>query len=161
MSASSPIDLIDTLLEQHERIRELLADIERDAQPEPGRHDTKDAALGPRTDPGTDTRTDTGGSRAAALEELRELLALHETGEEYLATPGASGAARLTDALDRLDPRGPGFAARFAAFAAQVREHVDREERDEFPAARAAHSPDELHDLGNKLLKAERGTLGG
>jgi hypothetical protein len=133
MPASSPIDLIDTLLEQHERIRELIDDI----------------------------AASQGGSRAEALEELRELLALHETGEGYLAGSAGPGdeAAGLTARLDRLDPDGSDFPAEFARFAAEVRAHADREEREDFPEARATHSPDELHDLGNKLLKAERGTL--
>ncbi|MBM9503384.1 hemerythrin domain-containing protein [Actinacidiphila acididurans] len=137
MPASSPIDLIDTLTEQHERIRELLAEVES----------TDDAA------------------RQDALDELGDLLVLHETGEGYLTAPDAGSssaeAADLARRLTALDAAGPDFAAGFARFAADVRAHAEREEREEFPAARAAHSPDELHEMGNRLLKAERGTLSG
>lgn len=137
MTASSPIDLIDTLVEQHDRIRELLAVVESTG----------------------------GAARREALDELGELLALHETGEGYLAAPDSGGSpeqgARLTRELSALDADGPDFTSGFARFASDVREHVEREEREEFPAARAAHSPDELHEMGNRLLKAERAALGG
>lgn len=134
MTASSPIDLIDTLVEQHERIRELLTVVE----------------------------STVGAARRESLAELAGLLALHETGEGYLAGPDPEGrGARLTARLSALDPDRPDFAAGFARFAADVREHAEREEREDFPAARAAHSPDELHEMGNRLLKAERAALGG
>ncbi|WP_225847101.1 hypothetical protein [Streptomyces sp. HPF1205] len=137
MTASSPIDILDTLAEQHERIRELLTAVE----------------------------TAGGPARREALDELGELLALHETGEGYLNGPDGGRAGtrgtRLTAELSALDADGPDFAARFARFAAEFRAHAEREEREVFPAARAAHSPDELHEMGNRLLKAERAALGG
>jgi hemerythrin-like domain-containing protein len=137
MTASSPIDLIDTLIEQHERIRELLSLVESSG----------------------------GATRREALDELGELLVLHETGEGYLTAEDSGGAgtdgARLAAGLAALDPGRPDFDAGFARFAAEVREHAAREEREEFPVARAARSADELHEMGNRLLKAERSALGG
>jgi len=129
MPASSPVDLIDTLREQHDEIRALLGATE--------------AAAGP--------------DRAGSLAELRDLLAVHHRGECLL--PGADPAerARLDAALAGLDPADPGFGPALARFAADLRAHVERAERVRFPAVRASVSPDHLHDLGNQLLKAERG----
>lgn len=122
---STSIDVVDLLVEQHERIRGLF---ERVA----------DATPGPE--------------RQRSFTELRQLLAVHETAEEMVVHPAMRrfGANDVVDArlseehdakevlseLDGMDPADPTFDERFATLRTMVLEHAEAEERDEFPLLR-------------------------
>jgi hypothetical protein len=137
-------DVITVLLLQHVRVKELLAEV-RDAS---------------------------GDERQRAFDELRELLARHETAEEVVLRPVTreAGAEEVADArnheeseashllaeLEKLDVDSPEFTSRFTAFAADVRRHADAEEAEEFPRVRAARTQEELVHLARLLLMAEK-----
>ena len=114
-------DVIRILLEQHARVRDLFVDISS-AQ---------------------------GEHKKQAFDELRALLAVHETAEEMVLRPvtSTSGGERVADArnheeaeankvlkdLESMDVAAPGFSAKLAAFEKSVSQHADNEESEEFP----------------------------
>lgn len=118
-------DVVDLLVNQHDRIRDLLGRV-------------ADAAPGP--------------ARLEAFTELRRVLAVHETAEEMVVHPamrrfGANDVvdARLAEehdakevlsALDGMDVADPAFDERFSTLRMMVLEHAEAEERDEFPLLR-------------------------
>ena len=108
-----------------------------------------------------------------AAKIVREL-SIHTAIEEVLVYPAirrrANGATaeRVLKALEehhlaklelaeieRLDATDERFAVKVGVLAEGVRRHVQEEERDLFPAARRAISPEELRDLGDALLRAK------
>ena len=111
--------------------------------------------------------------RALRFEELRQLLDVHETAEERVVRPltrrelpdGDSVAdARLAeeaagrqalDALAALDVTSEEFATQFAAFKADVLDHAEREEDEEFAVLRDREGLDELLTLGEDVKAAE------
>ncbi|MBL7500428.1 hemerythrin domain-containing protein [Frankia sp. CNm7] len=137
-------DVVRTLLEQHARIRELFGDL----------------------------RTARGEHRRQAFDELRALLAVHETAEEMVLRPVTKRVAgpEVADARDReeaeatwelrelekMDIFSPEFAARLDAFERSVSEHADREEQEEFPVVRAQCEPDKRRSMGDSLRAVER-----
>jgi hypothetical protein len=144
--AALPADgVIGVLLEQHARIRDML--------------DAVRAAL--------------GRERQERFDELRELLAVHEGGEEMVLRPvtrrSAGAGVDVADArnreegeaayvlaeLENLDVHSERFAALFTEFEKAVSAHADLEEIEEFPAVQAALTAEELQVLGGRLLKAE------
>ena len=137
-------DVIRVLLEQHARIHELFAAIKT-----------------------------AGGERKQELfDELRELLAVHEVGEEMVLRPvtrqtaGASVVdARLkeeSDAthtladLEKMDISSPEFNQALAVFEQAVAAHAEREETEEFPTLQTGRDAQERFDLGAKLVAAEK-----
>ena len=140
---SADPDIIELLLGQHVRIEGLFARVKATA----------------------------GGARQTAFDELRGLLAVHETGEEMVLRPVSKKAAGLQVAearnreeqeankvlaeLEHLDVSGPEFEARFAHFEQSVLAHAQHEEKEEFPRVRAQCSAAELAALGEHLLRAE------
>jgi hemerythrin superfamily protein len=136
-------DVILVLLGQHARVKDLCAKV--------------DAV--------------TGDAKQAAFDELRQLLAAHETGEEVVLRPVSAKAAgeQVTDArnaeekeanevlteLEKLDVTGQEFASKFAQFEKAVLAHAEHEEREEFPAVQAQCSVEERQKMGKRLLKAE------
>jgi hypothetical protein len=138
-STSAP-DMVAVLIGQHARIKALF----------------------------TTVRTAAGPARQDAFEELRQLLAVHETGEEVVLRPVSQKAAgqAVTDArnaegkeanavLAKLDVNGFEFQEAFAQFEKAVLDHAEHEEQEEFPAVVAATSPAERQDMGKRLLRAE------
>lgn len=137
-------DVTRILTEQHARIRQLFADV----------------------------RGARGEHRKQAFDELRALLAVHETAEEMILRPVAKDTAGVEEAdarnreeheanrvlreLERLTTDDPGFDARFAEFETAVLAHAEREEHEEFPAVRAARSREQLRSMGDRLRAAER-----
>lgn len=113
-----------------------------------------------------------GGQRQAAFDQLREMLARHETAEEMVLRPvsrqqvGAAVAdARMDEEnaakkalahLESLDVHGEEFAAAFASFAADVRAHADAEEREEFDVLDDTLEPRLNSRLAEALRMAER-----
>ena len=148
--AALPADgVIGVLLEQHARLRDMFAAMQ----------------------------TASGRERQELFDDLRELLALHEGGEEMVLRPvsrkstGAGAdvadarnreegeAAHILADLENLDVHSERFAALFTEFEKAVSAHADLEEIEEFPAVQAALTAEELRDLGGKLLKVEGDAL--
>lgn len=144
--AALPADgVIGVLLGQHARIRDMVAAV----------------------------RAASGRERRELFDELRELLAVHEGGEEMVLRPvtrrSAGAGVAVADArnreegeaayvlaeLENLDVHSERFAALFTEFEKAVSAHADLEETEEFPAVQAALTEEELRDLGARLLKAE------
>lgn len=137
-------DLIVILLSQHQRVRELMADV----------------------------RTTEGERRRQAFDELRALLAAHETAEEMVLrqVTRAIGEEKVAEArnaeeddaihllaeLEKLDPTGPEFDVAFADFEQAILLHAEEEEREEFPRVQAETSADRRADVGRALIAAEK-----
>lgn len=136
-------DVIRLLLEQHDRIRDLF-----------------DAV-----------KTAQGEERQQRFDELRALLAVHETAEEMVLRPVSSDAsgAEVAEArnheeaeankvladLEKLDVTSSAFDAMFAAFEQMVLEHADAEEREEFPGVVSSCDETARHGMGTLLKAAE------
>jgi hemerythrin-like domain-containing protein len=139
-------DGIGFLLEQHERVTELLEAVQR----------------GP------------GDGRQRIFDELRELLAVHETAEELILRPATRksvpGGDAIADAriaeenqskdvlakLERLDVTSEEFVASFAAFADDVRQHAHNEETHEFPLLEQHQEESALQRMRDQLEMAEK-----
>jgi len=130
------------LTDQHDRIRELLAEVRK---------------AGP-------------GERGQVFDGLRALLAAHETGEEVVIRPVSVQvvnrdliAARnheerhivrfLAD-LERLDAATTGFAEAFEPFARELLAHLAVEEADEFPVLEAEVSVQESRAMARWMERA-------
>ncbi|MFD7511151.1 hemerythrin domain-containing protein [Streptomyces sp. NPDC059853] len=136
-------DVVGMLLEQHARIRDLF----------------------------TQVRAAHGDDRREAFDQLRVLLAVHETAEEMIVRPVAKKTAGAAEAearnqeeaeankvlaqLEKMDLESAEFERKFAEFERAVAEHADQEEREEFPAIRAGRSEDQLKQMGSSLRVAE------
>ncbi|WP_296607548.1 hemerythrin domain-containing protein [Nocardioides sp.] len=119
--SSSP-DVVELLLAQHERIRQLFADLES-AQSD---------------------------AKQAVFDELRRFLAVHETAEELVTHPRArtlpggndvvdarleeeTESKKLLAAMDGMSVDEPDFDRQLATLKKAVLDHAAAEERDEFP----------------------------
>jgi Hemerythrin HHE cation binding domain len=116
-------------------------------------------------------RAASGQQRQELFDQLRELLAVHEGGEEMVLRPVSrlsagdevtaalnheeGQAAHVLAELEKMDVSSAEFATKLADLERAVSEHADHEELEEFPIVQAAHTDDELRALGDKLLKAE------
>lgn len=137
-------DVIAILRAQHARIRELLAGVEA------GR----------------------GERRRHAFDELRALLAVHETAEEMVLRPvtrrtagpavvdlrnreEAAATKALAD-LERLDVDSAAFDEKFETLAQAVSAHAELEEREEFPSVLSECSARARRRLGRAVRAAER-----
>lgn len=137
-------DVIRVLLEQHARIHELFAQI-TGAQ---------------------------GESKKQAFDDLRSLLAVHETAEEMILRPvsretagDAVAAARnaeedkathvLAD-LEKMDVMSPEFDRMLAEFKSAVTDHAEHEESQEFPTVVSGRDEKERARMGSALRGAEK-----
>jgi iron-sulfur cluster repair protein YtfE (RIC family) len=136
-------DVIRILLEQHARIRELFADV----------------------------KSSEGEHKAQAFDELRALLAVHETAEEMVLRPvsKASAANGVADArnqeeeeanevlkkLEGLDVGSAEFDQTLASFEKSVDEHAEKEESEEFPAILADCDEAKRASMGKQVRAAE------
>ena len=136
-------DVIRILLQQHAGIRQLCATVVNSEGP----------------------------AKRQAFDDLRVLLAVHETAEELVVHPVASvhGGERLTKALNadekevtemlaRLEELGvdnPEFDETFPIFQIAVEQHAEEEERVEFPLILAALDQTARHTMGKRLSAAE------
>jgi hemerythrin superfamily protein len=146
MTATAQQDVVDLLLQQHNRIKELLAA----------------------------TRNEQGAAKRDAFEDLVRLLAVHESAEEQVVHPRARKAdtdgadqivqARLNEeheakqVLSRLYDLGvdhPDFDGQFHTFADAVLAHATHEETDEFPRLREAVPPERLRRMAGAVKTAE------
>jgi hypothetical protein len=139
-----PGSVVSVLLEQHAKIRELFAE----------------------------TTVARGEARRQSFDELRELLAVHEAGEEIVVRPvsknaadGAVANARNQEEkeaasalaqLEKLDVDDREFAEKFTAFEHEVSHHADAEEREEFPFILDTVDHDKQLEMGSRLLKVQR-----
>jgi len=136
-------DVIRVLLEQHARIRELFGEV---------------------------SRSD-GEHKQQAFDELRALLAVHETAEEMVLRPVSMRAAGkdVADArnqeeaeantvlsqLEKLDCGSREFDALLGAFEKSVVEHADNEESQEFPQVLAQCDETQRRTMGTQVRAAE------
>ncbi len=136
-------DVIRILLEQHARVRELFQDISS-AEGEHKKH---------------------------AFDELRAMLAVHETAEEMVLRPVSKEAAgeavvdarnheeaeanKVLKALEDMDVDSPDFDARLAEFQKAVDEHAEKEESEEFPHILAKCDQEKRATMGKQLKAAE------
>jgi hemerythrin-like domain-containing protein len=136
-------DVIRILLEQHARIRELFADV----------------------------TTAEGDHKSQAFDELRALLAVHETAEEMVLRPvtekaGAESVAQARNQeeaeanevlkeLERMDVASADFDAKLASFEKSVDAHADKEESEEFPTILSSCDEAERVAMGKRLTRAE------
>ena len=120
-SAGAEPTVPEVLVDQHRRLRELLAEV----------------------------RATEGGERARSFEHLRRLLAAHETAEEVVVRPVSKQImdrdavaqrnheerriVQLLAVLEKLEVDGSEFQELFHAFAEDLENHMDLEERTEFP----------------------------
>lgn len=113
-------------------------------------------------------------ARGPLFDELREMLAVHETAEELVLRPvtkslGDEGkriaeerfaeeneAKQVLAELEKLDPASEAFLTEFGAFAADVLEHATNEEQQEFPLVRRENDSDRLKKLGAAMEKVEQ-----
>lgn len=137
-------DVIAILLRQHARIRELFSDIEATE----------------------------GEHKQHAFDELRALLAVHETAEEMVLRPisrKTAGEATVnarndeereaTEVLAELEQLGAaaaGFAGKLATLKSMVTRHAEHEESEEFPSVLDARSEQERQKLGSAIRAAEK-----
>jgi len=139
-------DLVSQLLAQHEQVRAAI-----------------DAVA----------KTTTADSRQEAFDDLRELLARHETAEEMIVRPltrgidegGPIASARMDEEnaskealaeLEKLDIASIEFARLFEKFAQAVLTHALSEEKYEFPLLREHLDEADLDRAEKALLLAEK-----
>ncbi|RUL94855.1 hemerythrin domain-containing protein [Verrucosispora sp. FIM060022] len=136
-------DVIDLLVDQHEQIRSLFAEV----------------------------RESEGEAKQQAFQDLVRLLAVHESAEEQVVHPAAradagdavvdarlreeSEAKRELSELYDMGTSAPGFDARFAAFEQAVLEHARHEEQEEFPQLRRDTDPQRLRQMAGAVRAAE------
>ncbi|GAA3062421.1 hemerythrin domain-containing protein [Streptomyces glomeratus] len=137
-------DVVRILLLQHARIRDLFAEV-KSAQ---------------------------GEQKKSIFDELRALLAVHETAEEMILRPTAKKTAGQAEAdarnheekaankvlaqLEKMDVSSPEFDDRLAAFERSVIAHAEHEEQEEFPAVRQGCDEDQLKRMGAQLQMVEK-----
>jgi len=136
-------DVIRILLEQHARIQDLFEDV----------------------------GSAEGDHKQMAFDELRALLAVHETAEEMVLRPvskplAADGVAdarnqeeseanKVLAELEKLDVTSSDFDTKFAVFKQSVVQHAESEETEEFPAVLEQCDADKRRSLGDRLKAAE------
>jgi hemerythrin superfamily protein len=136
-------DVVRVLLEQHARIRELFEDV----------------------------KTAEGVHKQHAFDELRALLAVHETAEEMVLRPVTKKTAgdevaearndeeaeanEVLAELEKLDVGSTEFDSRLTEFEKAVDEHAEAEESQEFPAILSQCEEDQRQTMGRHLRAAE------
>jgi hemerythrin superfamily protein len=137
-------DVVRILLEQHARVRDLFAQIQK-------------APAAERKEP---------------FDELRALLAVHETAEELVLRPQAEGedwksvanernreeeeANQVLADLERMDTATDAFLEKLKTFEESVDEHAEAEENEEFPRVLHEIDADERRKLGSRLESVEK-----
>ncbi|WP_323097447.1 hemerythrin domain-containing protein [Intrasporangium sp. YIM S08009] len=136
-------DVIAVLLRQHARVRDLFDDV----------------------------ASADGGHKQRAFDELRALLAVHETAEEMVLRPISERLAgravvdarnaeearanEVLAALEDLDVASPDFDEQLEQFRQAVVAHAEAEESEEFPAVLEGCDDTERLQLGRALQAAE------
>lgn len=136
-------DVIRILLEQHARIRDLFKDVS----------------------------TATGDHKKNAFDELRALLAVHETAEEMVLRPVSKDVAgeavvdarnqeeeeatKVLKQLESMDIGSAEFDALLKQLETSVSQHAENEEKQEFPHVLAECDADKRQSMGKALKSAE------
>jgi hemerythrin superfamily protein len=137
-------DVIEFLLDQHQQVRGLLADV----------------------------LSSSGQERQQYFDAVREMLARHETAEEMIVrpltrkAPGGDQVAQgrmaeeneakeVLASLEKMDVHSAEFTAKFSEFRQSVLEHADAEEREEFPLLRQNTDEDALVKARDRVKRAE------
>ncbi len=136
-------DVIRILLEQHARVRELFSEI----------------------------KTAEGEHKQHVFDELRALLAVHETAEEMVLRPVSKDAAgksvvdarmheeseanEVLKALEKMDVGSADFDTKIAEFEKAVDAHAEKEESEEFPHILAQTDEQKRASMGRQLKAAE------
>jgi hemerythrin superfamily protein len=136
-------DVVGLLTAQHQQVKSLFATL---------RNATGDAATGP-------------------FDQLRTMLAVHETAEEEVVYPvlRSKGAddivqARLAEEgeakqaladLEKMGPSGPGFAGELASFEKAVLAHAEAEENEVFPRLRQMVDMEQRQKMARAVRAAE------
>ncbi len=137
--------VLAVLYEQHARIRELFQLVSNADNPQ---------------------------AKQTAFDHLRELLAVHEAGEEMVVRPATKklGGSQVADArnqeesqaasvladLEKMDVTSERFARALSEFEQAVSDHAQHEEDEEFPRILAGVSAEDQKKMGERLLKAEK-----
>ncbi|TYB98922.1 hemerythrin domain-containing protein [Micromonospora sp. WP24] len=143
MTSAQTQDVVDLLLQQHEQIRSLFAQV----------------------------KSADGERKRDAFHQLVRLLAVHESAEEQVVHPAARDgagdavvdarlheedqAAHVLSELYDLGVDSPDFDARFAEFEQAVLAHATHEEQEEFPMLRRKTDPDRLRRMAGAVRAAE------
>jgi hypothetical protein len=136
-------DVIRILLEQHARIKELFAAVS----------------------------TADGESKSRTFDELRALLAVHETGEEMVLRPVSrdtagdsvaearmreeAAATEVLAELEKMDVNSADFDRTLATLETAVSDHAEKEETEEFPVILAECDRDKRASMGKQIRAAE------
>lgn len=137
-------DVVQLLLDQHERIREMFEAVQNAG----------------------------GTERQTRFDALRRLLAVHETAEELVVHPRARGveggqhvvearlaeersAKQLLSDLDGMDAGAPSFSTKLESLRDAVLSHAASEEREEFPLLRAHTDQRTLVRMAEAVKAAE------
>ncbi|MBA2948880.1 hemerythrin domain-containing protein [Streptomyces sp. PSKA28] len=137
-------DVVGVLLNQHARIRDLFSDV----------------------------KSAEGQHKRQAFDELRALLAVHETAEEMVLRPVAKDAAgqdetearnreeeaanKVLADLEKMDVSSGDFDTTFARFEQSVIDHAEHEEREEFPFVVRECAEGKRKGMGTMLRAAEK-----
>jgi hemerythrin superfamily protein len=137
-------DVIRILLEQHARVQTLFSQL----------------------------KMATGESKQDLFDELRALLAVHETAEELVLRPVTKKVAgeEVADArnqeeeqanevlaqLEDMDVSSPDFDTKLALFEQSVLSHAEAEEQQEFPAVLSQCDVEERQKMGKRLERTEK-----
>ena len=142
--SDQPLDVVDLLIAQHQRIRGLFDAVENGS----------------------------AETRQARFEELRRFLAVHETAEEMVVHPRAreagdgdsvvdarlkeeNAAKKVLSDLDGMKVDDPSFAMGFARLRTAVLAHAENEEREEFPGLREHTDAKTLQKMAQAVRAAE------
>jgi hemerythrin superfamily protein len=137
-------DVVHVLLEQHARIHDLFHCVENE----------------------------TGDHKQQAFDELRALLAVHETAEEMVLRPVSKDVAgeQVADArnkeeqeanvvlqrLEKMEIRSTEFDQELSRFKQSVAQHAENEEDEEFPQILAEVTGTKRMELGKRIRTAEK-----
>jgi hemerythrin superfamily protein len=138
-------DVIQFLLHQHQQVRRLLDDV----------------------------LAATGDERQRSFDEVREMLARHETAEEMIVRPltrkapagdevadrrmaEENEAKKVLADLEKMDVNTPQFTEKFTEFRTSVLAHADAEETQEFPLLRQSTDPEALVKARDRVQMAEK-----
>jgi Hemerythrin HHE cation binding domain len=145
MATHDTDDVVDVVLEDHQRIRELF----------------------------TEFGTAKPDQRTPLWETIVRTLAVHETAEEEIVHPqvrrevdGGSDivaarrreedeAKKVLARLEKIGPNDPSFETEFTAFRHDVLRHADREEHDELPQLRASVGVEKRKNLASVFSSAK------
>jgi hemerythrin superfamily protein len=141
--ATAERDVIDILLTQHGRVRELFSEV----------------------------KSTDGEHKKQVFDELRALLAVHETAEEMILRPVSAkvAGAEIADArneeesqankvlatLEKMDVTSADFDRQLAQFEQAVNLHAENEESQEFPRVREGIDAGQRAKMGAALTAVE------